>query len=188
EICLQDLFLNPTVAELGANLQKALQDGVGREAPPLQREPRADLIPLSYAQERLWIIERMEGGTPIFNLIGVVRLTGELHVAALEGSLNEVVKRHESLRTRFDEVGRVPAQIVMDERPLRLEIADLDDGTQDEREAVMRRFIEAEAAQPFDLTHEPLLRAKLLRFETNHHTLILTMHHIISDGWSVGVL
>src|SRR5262249_28869527 len=97
-------------------------------------------------------------------------------------------RRHESLRTRFDEVGGVPAQIVMEERPLRLEVADLDDIPLDEREVVMRRFIEAEATQPFDLTHEPLLRAKLLRFEADHHTLILTMHHIISDGWSVGVL
>ena len=188
EISLQDLFLNPTVAELGANIQKALQDGVERETPPLQREARADLIPLSYAQERLWFIERMEGGTPIFNLIGVVRLTGELNVAALEGSLNEVVKRHESLRTRFDEVGGIPAQIVMDERPLNLEGADFDDTPQEEIEAVMRRFTQAEATQPFDLRHEPLLRAKLLRFATNHHALILTMHHIISDGWSIGVL
>ena len=188
EISLQDFFLHPTVAELGANLQKALQDGAERELPPLQREPRTDLIPLSYAQERLWFIERMEGGTPIFNLIGVVRLTGELHVAALEGSLNEVVRRHESLRTRFDEVGGVPAQIVMDERPLRLDVVDLDDTPREEREAVMLRFIQAEATQAFDLTQEPLLRAKLLRFETNHHTLILTIHHIISDGWSIGIL
>ncbi|HEX5081472.1 MAG TPA: amino acid adenylation domain-containing protein, partial [Blastocatellia bacterium] len=188
EISLQDLFLHPTVAELGAKLQKALQDGGKCELPPLKREPRGDFTPLSYAQERLWFIERMEGGTPIFNLIGVIDLTGELHVAALEGSLNEVIRRHESLRSRFDEVDGVPAQIVMDERPIKLEMVDLADTPREERESVRRGFAQAEAAQPFDLTHEPLLRAKLLRFEADHHALILTIHHIISDGWSMGVL
>ena len=188
EVPLASLFEQPTVAELGRVVQEALQRGAGRGVPPLRREPRPERLPLSYAQERLWFIEQLEGRTPIFNLLGVVNLTGRLDTAALERSLNRVVERHESLRTRFAEADGVPVQVVLDERPIKLAVTAVEAPAAGGRQAAVRRFIGDEAAQPFDLAGEPLLRARLLRFDDDHHTLILTVHHIVSDGWSVGVL
>ncbi|HEY0173923.1 MAG TPA: amino acid adenylation domain-containing protein [Pyrinomonadaceae bacterium] len=189
EVPLSSLFEQPTVAELGRVVQEALQRGGGQQgAPPLQREPRPARLPLSYAQERLWFIEQLEGGTPIFNLMGVVNLTGRLDTAALEQSLNRVIERHESLRTKFGAVDGVPVQIVLDERPISVAFTPSEAATGGERQAVVRQSIQDEAARPFDLAAEPLVRATLLGFDEGHHTLILTMHHIVSDGWSVGVL
>lgn len=187
EVPLPALFEQPTVAELSTVIQDALRMGVTQTVPPLQREPRPANLPLSFAQERLWFIEQLEGGTPIFNLIGVVNLTGQLDVLALTRSLNEVVKRHESLRTKFDAIDGVPVQSVLSERAISLPVESLNAATSNERSAGVQQVIQAEAAQPFDLTNEPLLRARLLQFDNSHHTLILTMHHIITDGWSIGV-
>ena len=189
EVPLASLFEQPTVAELGRVVQEALRRGAEQQGvPPLQREPRPERLPLSYSQERLWFIEQLEGGTPIFNLIGVVNLTGDLDTAALAESLNRVIERHESLRTKFGAVDGVPVQIVLDERPVTLAVEPVEAATDDERQALVRQSVRDEAGRPFDLADEPLLRARLLRFDDNHHALFLTVHHIVSDGWSVGVL
>ena len=143
---------------------------------------------LSFAQERLWFLDQLEPGSPAYNLSGAIRLTGRLDAGALKEALGEIVRRHEVLRTTFAEVGGRPAQLVAESAEFRLPLTDLEGGDEAAREAEARRLAAEEARTPFDLSRGPLLRVRLLRLGGREHVLLLTMHHIISDGWSLGVL
>ncbi|HEU4597503.1 MAG TPA: condensation domain-containing protein [Pyrinomonadaceae bacterium] len=152
-----------------------------------RREPGAP-CPLSFAQQRLWFLDQMEPGNSSYNISADLRLTGRLDLRALELSLSEVVRRHEVLRTTFAERDGEPVQIIGPPAPLLLSPIDL--GALDEaaREAELFRRATEEARRPFDLATGPLLRATLLRLKEDEHVLLVTMHHIASDGWSMGVL
>ncbi|HEY4426344.1 MAG TPA: condensation domain-containing protein, partial [Pyrinomonadaceae bacterium] len=156
----------------------------------LAQEEGDELIccPLSYGQQRLWFLDQLEPGNPVYNLPTGVRLRGALQLSALERSLNEIIRRHEALRTRFLTLDGEPVQVIDPELELRLEVVDLSTLNEDERETEALKLAHATAALPFDLTTGPLLRATLLRLAAEEHILLLTMHHIISDGWSLGVL
>ena len=156
----------------------------------LVQEEGDELIccPLSYGQQRLWFLDQLEPGNPVYNLPTGVRLKGALQLSALERSLNEIIRRHEALRTRFLTLDGEPVQVIDPELELRLEVVDLSTLNEDERETEALKLAHATAALPFDLTTGPLLRATLLRLAAEEHILLLTMHHIISDGWSLGVL
>ena len=156
----------------------------------LVQEEGEELIccPLSYGQERLWFLDQLEPGNPVYNLPIGVRLRGALQLSALERSLNEIIRRHEALRTRFLTLDGEPVQVIDPELELRLEVVDLSSLNENERETEALKLVHATAALPFDLTTGPLLRAMLLRLAAEEHILLLTMHHIISDGWSLGVL
>src|SRR6185369_11637025 len=156
----------------------------------LVQEEGDELIccPLSYGQQRLWFLDQLEPGNPVYNLPTGVRLRGALQLSALERSLNEIIRRHEALRTRFLTLDGEPVQVIDPELELRLEVVDLSTLYEDERETEALKLAHATAALPFDLTTGPLLRATLLRLAAEEHILLLTMHHIISDGWSLGVL
>ena len=143
---------------------------------------------LSFAQTRLWFLEQLEPGSSAYNIPAAVRLTGSLHVAVLEKSLNEIVQRHEALRTTFGMVNGEPIQVIAPVLALTLQWVDLRELPEAQQEAEVERLATEEAQQPFDLAMGPLLRAKLLHLGEAEHVLLLTMHHIISDGWSVGVL
>ncbi|HEX8191018.1 MAG TPA: non-ribosomal peptide synthase/polyketide synthase [Pyrinomonadaceae bacterium] len=163
----------------------------GLDATPARQIPKRTSegpAPLSFAQQRLWFLDKLEPGNPFYNVAGSVRLTGRLDVEALERSLGEVVRRHEALRTVFTEEGGQPRQFVAPHAPLRLVRVDLSHLAEDEREAEARRLADVEARTPFDLTSGLLLRAALLRLGETEHALLLTMHHIASDDWSAGVL
>ena len=144
--------------------------------------------PLSYAQQRLWFLEQLEPGHSFYNLPFTIRLLGTIWVPALEKSLNEIVRRHESLRTRFATTDGRPVQIIAPEMTLSLQVIDLCDTPESEREEETPRHVFVEGQRPFDLQAGPLLRASLLRLSNTEHVLMLTMHHIVSDGWSMGVL
>ena len=142
--------------------------------------------PLSFAQRRLWFIDQLEPESSVYNLPVVVRLGGELDVDALRAALSEVVRRHHVLRTTFHLVDDQPRQVVSPHVDLDFPVTDL--SSEIEREIEARRLADEEARRPFDLSRGPMLRAQLLRLADTDHVLLCTIHHIASDGWSMGLL
>ena len=149
---------------------------------------RTRTAPLSFAQQRLWFLDQYEPDNILYNLPAAIRLHGALDVTALERSLNEILKRHEALRTTFAMVNDRPVQVVNEARDFRLTVIELQESLSEKKEAIAVRLAAEEAQQPFNLAEGPLLRVKLLRLAENDHVLLVTMHHIISDGWSIKVL
>jgi thioester reductase-like protein len=145
-------------------------------------------LPLSFAQERLWLLEQLHPGNPVHNLRAVYRLKGTVNVAALEQSIQEIVRRHEILRTTFSVVNGQPVQVISPDATIKLPVIDLGHLSVEEREAEVRRQAAQEAQQSFDLTRGPLLSVKLLRLGEAEYVLIRTIHHIINDVWSDTVL
>ena len=159
------------------------------DVPPEQAIPRRESqndIPLSFAQERLWFLDQLQPGDAAYNMPGIAWLEGDLNVVALEQSLNEIIRRHEVLRTTFRaHRGRV-VQVISPSLRLSLPLIDLSQLAEPEGEA--RRLAREEAEKPFDLTHGPLLRAGLVRLTETTHLLLVTLHHIVADGWSITLL
>ena len=144
-------------------------------------------FPCSFAQERLWFLDQLFPGSPLYNIPAALRLSGALDVEALTRGLNEIVARHESLRTTIVAVDGQPLQFIDRRASVSLPVVDLGGLPQSEREGRARRLVEEEARRPFDLARGPLLRAGLLRLDEEDHVLLLTMHHIVSDEWSSGI-
>jgi amino acid adenylation domain-containing protein/FkbM family methyltransferase len=140
------------------------------------------VFPTSFAQERLWFLDQFDPGNPTYNIPIALRISGPLDVAALKRSLNEIVQRHEALRTTFDQVDDQPAQVIVPE--LRIDVPLLTGSGQ----AWVQQLVAEETQRPFDLAQGPLVRATLLKLSAQEHVLLLSMHHIVSDGWSMGVL
>src|SRR6185369_16695241 len=146
-----------------------------------------ETFPVSFAQQRLWFLSQLEPDNPSYNLPQILRLKGELNVDALEQTINAIIARHESLRTTFKEVDGEPVQIVANVHKIKLGFVDLKKLAESEREDEARRLAVAEARRPFDLSRDYPLRAVLVRLDYDAHWLLLTMHHIVSDGWSLGI-
>jgi len=173
--------------EIIAFLQKS-QLATPANFAPIPRSSRQENLPLSFAQQRLWFIDRYEPGCDRYNLPAVVRLTGTLDIAALEQALNEIVRRHEALRTNFVTVEGQPVQIIHPTLTLSLPVVNLQHLPHNQREAEALRLARHKARQPFDLEQEPLLRVMLLHLSQTEYIAMFTMHHITSDGWSVAIL
>jgi len=159
-----------------------------RQAPPIKPVPRDSNLPLSFAQARLWFLHQLQPDSLSYQSLRAYRLTGSLNVTALELSLNQIQQRHEALRTNFPTVEGHPVQLIAPTATLKLPIIDLRKLPETEREAEAQRQAIQEAQQPFDLAKGPLWRVKLLHLTTEEHVLLLSMHHIVYDGWSLGVL
>jgi amino acid adenylation domain-containing protein/non-ribosomal peptide synthase protein (TIGR01720 family) len=142
----------------------------------------------SFAQQRLWFLDRLELRSATYNLPVAIRLRGRLNASTFERCLNEVVRRHESLRTTFAEVDGRAVQVVNPPLPLAMSVLDITGEPNAAREERVRREAAEEARRPFDLARGPLLRARLLLLGEEEHVVLVTMHHIVSDGWSMGVL
>ncbi|MCI0392288.1 MAG: amino acid adenylation domain-containing protein [Acidobacteria bacterium] len=188
ELPLSRLFESPTIAGLAQVIDQSLSAGGAEISKPIEHSPRNGRLPLSFAQERFWLFDQLMPGSPVNNLPSACRLTGRLDVEALALSLNTVVQRHESLRTTFDVVGGEPSQIIAPSQDVELQVIDLRRLNEAAREVEVKRLIAEDAQRPFDLSRGPLLRASVLRTNEEESILTLTMHHIVSDGWSVGVL
>lgn len=154
----------------------------------IPRRNGSDSIPLSFAQQRLWFMDQLEPGNPSYNMAWGFVLTGHLNSAVLERSFNEVIRRHESLRTSFASVNGSPVQVIAPTMSVTLPVMDLTGLTEAEREVETLRLATEEARRPFDLSQGPLFRASLLRLGDEEHMLLLTIHHIVYDLWSMGVL
>ena len=156
--------------------------------PAVVPRPRPERLPLSYAQQRLWFIDQLEGGvSPDYHIPAALRLRGELDRSALERAVETIVARHESLRTRFGQVEGQLVQIIMAEVRIAVPVEDLSALAPPARQRALSVALRQEWQQPFDLAQGPLLRFKLLQFGPQEHVLLRTFHHIVSDGWSVGV-
>ncbi|HEX2188606.1 MAG TPA: amino acid adenylation domain-containing protein, partial [Longimicrobiaceae bacterium] len=189
ELPLRALFEAPTVAALAGRVE-ALRRAGGPAVPPLRRVPRlgTEGLPLSFAQQRLWVVDRLEPESAAYNMPYALRLRGRLDVGALRASLDALVARHETLRTTFAGGDGAAVQVVHAPAPVALAEHDLGGLPAAEREAAAERFAAEEAMRPFDLARGPLLRCALLRLADDDHVLCFTMHHVVSDGWSMQVL
>ncbi|HVT18692.1 MAG TPA: condensation domain-containing protein, partial [Thermoanaerobaculia bacterium] len=191
ELPVYDLFERPTIARLAKALNPLLLERAAvSELPPIEPVPRpADgELPLSFAQQRLWFIDQLEPGNPLYNMPWAARLTGELDAGRLRRALAEVVRRHEALRTTFAPAPRGPVSRVLPSQPMALPAVALEALPESAAAAEIQRLGMAELLRAFDLARGPLLRAILLRLGAREHVLIAVMHHIVTDGWSMGVL
>ena len=155
--------------------------------PTLRPVSRQGNLPLSFAQQRLWFLDQLEPGNPLYNISGAVRLQGSLDAIALEKSFNEIVRRHEVLRTGFKTVEGQPVQSVIPRLILPLKIVDLQGLGQDEQETEVLHLAKQDTQHPFDLAQGPLLRVTLVKLEAREQIVLVTMHHIVSDAWSTGI-
>lgn len=187
EIPLRTIFEATTVADFAERI--ALQQDLPNfNAPPLQSVARDGDIPLSFAQQRLWFLDQFQSNSAFYNLAAAARLQGDLNVPALEQSLNEIIRRHEVLRTNFvtQEDGQA-VQIIHPSTGFSMPVINLQHLPVNEQEIEIQRLAIAQAQQPFDLANQLLIRAKLLVLSPTEHILLFCMHHIVSDGWSMGV-
>ncbi|MHC5718234.1 MAG: condensation domain-containing protein, partial [Nostoc sp.] len=184
DIPLQRLFEFPTIIELAKNIQEASHQAFSVITPV----PRDGNLPLSFAQARLWLLEQLNPGSSIYNMPAAVRFLGELNIKALEESINKIICRHEVLRTTFVLADGEPLQVIVPQLQLKIPIVDLQELWEAEREAEIQRLGVEEFQHPFDFTQAPLLRCTLLQLGKQEHILLFTIHHIVFDGWSTGVL
>jgi amino acid adenylation domain-containing protein len=187
EVPLRALFEGPTVAELAQRVEEVRRAGLP-VVPPMVLVERTGALPLSFAQERLWFLHQMEPEDAGYNVPWPSRLRGSLDVWALERALGELMRRHEVLRTTFRPVEQGAVQVFHPAAPAQLPVLDLTGLTPQDHEREARRLVREDAERPFDLERGPLLRATLVRLSGEEHVLLLTLHHIVSDGWSMGVL
>ncbi|HEU4321576.1 MAG TPA: amino acid adenylation domain-containing protein [Roseiflexaceae bacterium] len=187
---LQDMLeqLSPEQRELFKMLLQEKREQPRPAQHGIARRDDQAAFPLSFGQQRLWFIHQWEPESPAYNLPQAVHLRGRLDVAILERSLSEIVRRHEALRSRFESHDGQPVQLIDPAGALPIPVEQVGGGQPDERMAAVQRRLIEEARRPFDLEHGPLLRARLFRLGADEHVMLLVMHHIISDGWSNGVL
>ncbi|HJX28874.1 MAG TPA: amino acid adenylation domain-containing protein, partial [Thermoanaerobaculia bacterium] len=188
EVPLRDLFEAPVLADLATRVEMALRAGAGRLTPPLVPVPREGPLPLSFAQQRLWFIDQLKLGSPFYNMPVALRVGGPLDCALLALCFGEIVRRHEVLRTVFAAPEGKPVQLIRPAASFALPGIDLSGLQEGARETTALRLASEEAGRPFDLTRGPLLRGALLRLAEGDHIALLTIHHIVSDGWSMGIL
>ena len=188
ELPIRSLFDAPTVAEFAKLIDKRISEGPQQQLTAIDRVSREGELPLSYAQQRMWFYEHLASGSASFHIPLGLRLKGRLNHAALEQTLGEIIRRHESLRTVFPAVADRPLKVIQEPSRFYLPIVDLTTVPVDEREAQAVRVAQQDALRRFDLAKGPLLRPTLLRLAAQDHILICTMHHIIADGQSFEVV
>jgi acyl carrier protein len=179
-------FNHRTLAELAACVD-TLREPAADAPPQLTAVPRAGALPASYAQERLWFMDQLNPGDPRYNVPVFDRIRGPLDIGALSRTLDALVARHEVLRTLITAPDGVPRQEIRPPQPVPLPLVDLTGLPQADREAELARLVREEYRRPFDLAEGPVLRAHLVRLDPQDHALLLSLHHIVHDGWSLGL-
>ncbi len=164
------------------------KSGIDRSAGRAPAEPARGEGALSFAQERLWFLDQLHPGSPVYNISRALRLTGRLDTDALERAVNEIVRRHEILRATFPSVNGKPVQTAAAELPIALQPIDLSGLPTKRRSAAMARLLNSETAAPFDLARGPLIKMRLIKRAKNDHLLLLVLHQMICDGWSISLL
>ncbi|MBG1265874.1 non-ribosomal peptide synthase/polyketide synthase, partial [Nostoc sp. WHI] len=187
ELALRELFARATVAELAQSIRQLQQQDLELSALPILPRMRDAELPLSYAQQRLWFLDQFEPNSAFYNIPIALRLVGNLNQAALEQSFQEIIHRHEALRTNFITVDGKPSQIIQTQTNWTVSVVDLKYLSTTEQEITSQQLAQQQAIQPFDLAKEVLIRATLLMLSDTEHILLVCMHHVVSDGWSMGV-
>jgi amino acid adenylation domain-containing protein len=188
ELSLRSLFSDPTPAAIAVAVEQERKMEEKISAPPLVRVERSHDLTLSFAQQRLWLIDQLRPGNSAYNLAHAVRLCGYLDVNALQKSFNTIVSRHEVLRTSFPSDDGEPRLNIREVAEVQLDFVDLINTDESERPQRVHQVVEQEAERGFDVSNGPLIRAKLIRVEKDEHALVVNMHHIVSDGWSMEVM
>src|SRR5262249_871219 len=187
EIPLRLIFEAPTVAELSQRIDAETQSSSGLKSASISTALNREHLPLSFAQERLWFLDQLDPGNPLYNMAQKMRLRGHLDVSALQQAVNRMVARHEALRTSFALHHNEPVQVIASRLELPVPIIDLSSLPANQLEIEIENRSREEARLPFNLTTGPVLRAQILRVQPDDHVLLLTMHHIVSDRWSLGL-
>ncbi|MGZ7177564.1 amino acid adenylation domain-containing protein [Burkholderia gladioli] len=187
-LALRTLFEAPTIGTLAQRVEQARSLAAGVAIPPIERQARDTALPLSFAQQRLWFLQQFDTSSAFYNMPSALRLSGRLDLVALERTLNEIVRRHEILRTRFVAIDGTALQQIDPASAFTLDVLDLSALDETEREAAIADLADQEARTPFDLGRDYPLRVRIARAADTEHVVLFTMHHIASDGWSVGVL
>ncbi|HVI70288.1 MAG TPA: beta-ketoacyl synthase N-terminal-like domain-containing protein, partial [Pyrinomonadaceae bacterium] len=187
-ISLQQLFEHQTLRQVSELIEQSIQSETNTTEAylPVQRVERNGHLPLSFAQEWLWLVDQLQPGSAAYNLPAAVRLEGPLNVAALHKSFNEIVRRHEILRTKFQVIDGQPVQVIAAADSLSFPITDLEEIPAPERETRAQDLIAREVSKPFDLSEAPMIRTRLLRLGEQDHIALCTVHHIAFDAWSGG--
>ena len=188
ELPVRSVFEYPRLADLAERIEEAMRSGSTLVTPPLERVTTLEQLPLSYAQQRLWFLDQLVPNNNAYNIPVAYRVRGPINTSVLEQSINETVKRHESLRTNFVNVDGEPIQVIAPERTHELQLISLENFAPAERESVVQQLALTEGRRPFDLASDPLLRTTLYRLGEEDHVLLVVLHHIIFDGWSMDVL
>jgi amino acid adenylation domain-containing protein len=187
ELPLRTLFEHATIAALASEAQK-IAGAAEKAVPSLKRISRDGPLPLSFAQQRLWVLDRIEPNNPLYNIPRAFRLKGSLDVPSFTRALNEIIRRHESLRTTFATgTNGEPVQVVANFLELDVPMVDLAQYGRQERESRVKELAVREEQTPFDLAKGPLVRSKILKLASDEYILLLTMHHIVSDAWSASI-
>jgi amino acid adenylation domain-containing protein len=187
ELPLSAVFENPTVEKFAAYIDSSAPEST-TSLPAIEPVSRDRELPVSFAQQRLWFLEQLKPGDPLYHAFQTLLISGPLDVSALELSLNEIISRHEILRTVFDVVDGLPFQRVMPFTPMSLRTMNLSDASREKRDQALAQLAADESQRPFDLSRGPLIRALLVTLGEQEHALLFTLHHIVSDGWSLGIL
>ncbi len=188
ELPLRAMFEAPTIAEFARRIAAIRQSGNELQVPPITKLGTRDHLPLSFAQQRLWFLDQLEPNNPLYNMPQMFRMRGKLDVDAVHQALNKIVERHESLRTTFAMHDNEPVQVIAPSLQLPLPITDLSDVPDQRREEEALKLAKREAQRPFNLSSGPVMRAQLLRLGAEDHVLLLTMHHVVTDRWSMGLV
>jgi amino acid adenylation domain-containing protein len=184
EISFQILFENPTIASLSNVLIAAKRQGTVQR---IERRKQFSPTPLSFAQEQLWFMDQLVPGSPVYNVADIVDFHGEYNAEAMRRAIKELVRRHEILRTEFSHSSGQLLQIILPEMDLPLAELDLSSLSEKEREREWTRAVREQGRKPFDLSRAPLLRVTVVHLSSNEHRLLLTLHHILTDEWSMEV-
>ncbi len=188
DLQLRLLFEGPTIAALANRIHQARLSSQGLDIAPIQPMPPDAEAPLSFAQRRMWFLSRLNPGDASYNMPVLLRFDGPLDLALLERSLNALIERHEILRTVFPEVDGAPVQRVSPAARIALPLTDLTGLAESKREAAGVKIAAREAARPFDVEHDLLIRGCVVKTASDSHLVALTLHHIVSDGWSIGLV
>ena len=189
EFSMQELFAAPSVAGIACLLESSAQPAAANTLSLSWPVSGDTPLPLSYSQQRLWFLDQLDPGSFTYNLFAAFRLKGDLNVVALEQSFNEIIRRHEVLRTVFKSEDGNPQQVVLPHLAIKIPLFDLRElRSVEERRSEARRMFTKEAQRPFDLATGPLVRITLLQLAEDEYVLLRAIHHIVCDGWSVGVL
>ncbi|MDZ7963735.1 MAG: amino acid adenylation domain-containing protein [Nostoc sp. DedSLP03] len=189
EIPLKAVFTSPSVAQLDQTIVQLRTEGQSLNLPLIKRiAPDTEKIPLSFAQERLWFLNQLEGASATYNMPAALRLSGRLNLNALQQALAEIIRRHEALRTSFANINGTPMQVIHSTASIDMEVVDLQHLEESERKLVLEQQLQLAAIAAFDLESAPLIRCNLWQLSNSDYVFGINIHHIVSDGWSMGVL
>lgn len=188
DLPLQRMFDAPTIEQLAAIIKPLVGSDPQPQVSAIARVARDRPIPLSFAQQRLWFLDQFDPDSAVYNIALPVRFAAQIDVAMLQGALNDLIARHETLRTTFDTVADEPVQVIAPLLQIKMPVHDLRNMTEEARKLKSQRLTSLQTRKPFDLKNGPVLRAELMRLRTNDNLLLITIHHIAADGWSMDII